>query len=296
MKKFAMLLILALLLVLVGSVFAQDGSTTAGGNPTVIAVPDTIVICPGQSILKSIRAAAKLVLEFNSVNGTWEVPFGTVSDTDNGIIINVGYLELNCSSSAGDVTRVDRSEAVGLNETAPEPENPVGLAESQNGHLIVITGPANLRSCDQPTCSQVAVVRGGDVLVVLGRNARSNTWWFVQAGDTRGWIWDDLVAIRGNVTGVPVIQTDGEATVARVYIGFTGNPIYNELSASGGSICAVQGGLEYPLIGRNSDTSWVWVEVQCVDGTIVQGWMDANNVAIRNLGNVFVPIVGPDGS
>jgi hypothetical protein len=292
MKKFVMLLIFTLLLVLVGSVFAQNDTTT-----DVIVVPDIIVICPGQGVLQSVRIAAELVLEFNSVNGTWDVPFGTVSETDNGIIVEIGYLQLSCGSSAGDVTQIDRSDAVGLNEAAPQPENPTGLAESQAGHLIVVTGPANLRSCDYPTCSQVAIVRGGDVLVALGRNGSSgsNAWWFVQAGEIRGWIWSDLVAIRGDVSGIPIIETDGETTIARVYIGFTGNPIYDELSAAGQGICTVQGGLEYPLLGRNSDTSWVWIEAQCVDGTIVQGWMDARNVAIRNTGQVFVPIVGATG-
>lgn len=289
MKKFAMLLTLALLVLSSGIVFAQDTEVT------VVEVPDTLVICPGHNVVRSIRLAADLFVQFSSVNGEWDIPIDiTVQDTDNGYVITFGEFALNCSSSAEDVNSIDRSEAFGMNVAPPEPENPIGLAEELDGHLIVYQGPANLRSCDNPECSRIAIVRGGDTLVALGRNA-SATWWFVQAGDLRGWIWDDLVRVRGNLTGIPIIRTDGEPVTPRVYIGYTGNPIYDELSIDGEVICAVQGGLEYPLIGRTSDDSWVWIEAQCIDGSTVQGWVAGEQVIIRNLGNVYVPIVGAEG-
>ena len=68
------------------------------------------------------------------------------------------------------------------------------------------------------------------------------------------------------------------------------------LSDAGQAICSVLAADNYPLLGRNSDTSWVWVEVQCVNGETVIGWMDADQVAIRNTGNVFVPILNADGT
>src|SRR5690606_33538605 len=130
----------------------------------------------------------------------------------------------------------------------------------------------------------------GTRLIVLGRNAGSS-WWFVQAGEYRGWIWSGLVIARGDLTDVPVVATQGERTPPTVNVGYTGNPIYNELYTAGVVICPVQGGREFPLIGRNADTSWLLVEAICTDGSAATGWMDAQFLAIRNTGQVDVPIV-----
>ena len=294
MKKFAMLLILVLFVLSVGVIFAQDDEA-ANSSTEVIFVPNVAVICPGHNVMRTIRLAADLLLEFGSVNGEWEVPSVlSLTETEEGTTIVVGNFVLNCDSSAADISKIDRSEAFGLNQAPPEPENPLGLAESQDGHLIVYQGPANVRSCANPECSRIAIVRGGDTLVALGRNA-SSTWWYVQVGELRGWIWNDLVRIRGNLTGIPIIVTEGEPEAPHVYLSYPGNPIYDELSVDGKIICPIQAGLNYPLIGRTSDDSWLWIEALCLDGTTVQGWVNAEYVAIRNLGNVFVPVVGIKG-
>lgn len=296
MKKFAMLLILALFAISISSVFAQDTQNDAEETDEVqsVTVQREVVVCPGRNVLKSVRIAAELVVEFSSINGEWEIPIGVKGDSENGYTVTIGELVLNCDSTSADVVQIDRSEAFGLNTPPPEPENPPGVAEAEDGYLIVYQGPANLRSCDNPECSRIAIVRGGDALIALGRNA-SATWWFVQAGDLRGWIWNDLVRIRGDLSGIPIIQTDGEPVTPRVYIGYPGNPLYDELSTAGKVVCKVQGGLEYPLLGRTSDDSWLWIEAQCLDGTTAQGWIEGKYAAIRNLGNVYVPVVGPKG-
>ena len=102
-------------------------------------------------------------------------------------------------------------------------------------------------------------------------------------------------AQSAEATGKPQRET-GEPAQATVYIGYTGNPIYDVLGEGSQAICAVQASDNYPLLGRNFDTTWVFIEAQCTDGTTVQGWMNANNVAIRNTGNVFVPIFNSDGT
>ena len=55
MQKFSALLILAVFLLGVGAVFAQDTDVE------IVEVPDVLVICPGEGVLESIRAAAALV-------------------------------------------------------------------------------------------------------------------------------------------------------------------------------------------------------------------------------------------
>lgn len=216
------------------------------------------------------------------------------SPTDQGDM--QGFIITSCSSLVLDSTQIDPPANVEISE--PESENASLVAEEQSGYLVVNTLNASVRSCDQPTCTQIATVHSGDYLLVLGINGESDDrlWWYVQIGGITGWIWGDLVAGRGDLTDVPIMESQGERTQATIYLGFTGNPIYDSLSASGRSICAVQANDNYPLLGRNADTSWVYIQAQCVDGTTVTGWMAAGNVAIRNTGNVFVPILNADGS
>jgi hypothetical protein len=295
MKKFAALLILAVFVLGIGAVFAQDSSDDNNTVIVVITVPEVLVICPGDFVLPAVREAAELVVEFSAFNETIRIPYANIHENEDGKVLEIGFIELTCETDPEAVAaEVDRSPSIGVNETAPQPENPIGLAQTSNGYLIVNSTNVNLRSCDDPTCARVGIVHGGDELIVLGRNDDAS-WWYVEAGDVRGWIFNDLVLIRGDLTGTAVIETDGEPTPPSVYIGFTGNLLYDVLDINGQAICAVQGGQEYPLLARNGDDTWLWIEAQCTDGRIEQGWIDADAVAIRNTGNVFVPIVGITG-
>lgn len=292
MKRFFAPFLIALLALASGVVMAQEDDVI------VIELPDVLVICPGEGTMPAIRNAASLIVEFEDSNDVMVVPYGDVAEINGVMTVTIGRVRLTCDSTVAEFMQIDRSPAVEANVQLPQPENAPGVAELQSGYLVVTTLNANLRSCDQPTCSRVGLVHTGDALVALGTNDRTGDrlWWFVQVGDINGWIWGGIVAGRGDLTDIPVIETEGEATPATVYIGFTGNPIYNVLSDSGQSICSVVANDNYPLLGRNADTSWVWIEALCTDGRTVQGWMDAGNVAIRNTGNVFVPILNADGS
>ncbi|GAB5493614.1 MAG: hypothetical protein Phog2KO_38290 [Phototrophicaceae bacterium] len=295
MKRLSGLFLVALLLMITGVVAAQDDTTE---DIITITIPDVLVICPGQSVLPTVREAARLVIEFADAEDVLVVPFGTVAESDGVTTITIGRIRLTCDSTASEFNQIDRSPAVPINETIPQPDNVIGIAETQSGYLVVTTLNANLRSCDLPTCSRVGIVHNSDYLVALGTNGETDDrlWWYVQVGDITGWIWGDLVVGRGDLTDLPIIETEGEPTPATVYLGFTGNPIYNVLGESAQSLCAVQASDNYPLLGRNFDTTWVFIEAQCTDGTTVQGWMNADNVAIRNTGNVFVPILNSDGT
>ncbi|MEO1286729.1 MAG: hypothetical protein AAFV93_03100 [Chloroflexota bacterium] len=292
MRRLFALFLVALLALSAGLVAAQDEDII------VIELPDVLVICPSESVLPSIRDAARLIVEFQDADDVLVVPYGTLSQANGVTTITIGRIRLACDQMASDFNQIDRSPAAPINTTLPNPENLPGVAELQSGYLVVNTLNANLRSCDQPTCSRIAIVNTSEFLVVLGTNGGTGDrlWWYVQVDDIRGWIWGDLVLGRGDLTDVPVIETDGEPAPATVYIGFTGNPIYDVLDESGQAICAVAASDNYPLLGRNSDTTWVYIEAQCVDGSTILGWMDANNVAIRNTGNVFVPFLNADGT
>lgn len=300
MQKVTALLILAVFLLGIGAVFAQDSTPTpipaveATSEVVFVEVPDVLVLCPGENVLPSVRAAAELVVEFTE-NSAIAIPSASITEVANGYVVEVRQILISCDAPTTVVAaEIDRSPSADVGETIAQPENPTGLASTQDGYLIVNSPNVNLRSCDHPNCARVGIVHGGDELIVLGRN-ENFTWWYVQAGEVRGWIFSELVIIRGDLTGAAIIETAGEPTPPSVYIGFTGNLLYDVLSINGQAICAVEGGQEYPLIARNSDTTWVWIEALCTDGRTAQGWMNAEAVAIRNTGEVFVPIVGPEG-
>jgi len=248
---------------------------------------DVVVLCPQQQVPQAVVRAAQLFVAFTGNDDRIVIPGAQVVNNT----LQITQIVLDCTADANVIAQqIDRSPSVAIGAEAPRPANEPGVAESQAGYLIVNTSAANLRSCDAPTCSRVAIVDGGTTLVVLGRNAGSS-WWFVQAGDIRGWIWSGAIVARGDLSDVPVVATQGERTPPTVYIGYTGNPIYNELSTAGTVICPVQGGREYALVGRNADTSWLLIEATCTDGTAATGWINAQFVLIRNSGEVAVPVI-----
>ncbi|MAU13157.1 MAG: hypothetical protein CL607_25290 [Anaerolineaceae bacterium] len=197
---------------------------------------------------------------------------------------------LNCDADAGELALIERAASPDLNTLLPIPSNPEGLAEAQSGYGIVNTSFANLRSGPGPAYTRLAVVRGSTPLVILGQND-IQTWWYVQVGDVRGWIWGELVALRGDVTDVPVIETEADMTPPTLYVGFTGNPIYDELSTEGEVICTTQGGLEYEILGRNLSATYYYVEAPCIDGELVTGWIQAIAGIVRNPASTIIPVM-----
>ncbi|NJL56725.1 SH3 domain-containing protein [bacterium] len=109
------------------------------------------------------------------------------------------------------------SASVPLNSDPPRPVNPDGIGRLFAGYLIVDTSSANLRSGDGPQYTIVGRVSGGTELIVLGVNER-RTWWYVQVGDIRGWINNELIINRGDLTDVPIVPVLGEIALPRLYL------------------------------------------------------------------------------
>jgi hypothetical protein len=180
------------------------------------------------------------------------------------------------------------SPSVLLNADPPRPTNPQGLGHLYEGYLIVDTGSLNLRSGDGPQYTIVGRVRGGTELIVLGRN-NDRSWWYVQVGEIRGWVNGELVIIRGDLTHVPVVPVVGEIFPPRLFV-FRANPIYLAANERSGVYCIIDGDLEYRIIAKNRDGSWFLIEAVCNDVT-VEGWILAEFGAIRNSGDLPVPIL-----
>jgi hypothetical protein len=180
------------------------------------------------------------------------------------------------------------SPSVPINTAPPTDANVDGTAEQQAGYLIVNTTNAYLRSGDSADYTFVGVVRGGQSLIALGVN-EGRTWWFVQAGELRGWINNDLVIVRGNLTDLPIVVAMGEVARPTLFIHIA-QPMYN--APNGSPLCNLSAERDYYIVAlTDTDPLWYQIEADC-DGTPIEGWILAENGSFRNPGNVDIPFGG----
>jgi hypothetical protein len=180
------------------------------------------------------------------------------------------------------------SPTVPLNQPAPRPINPEGLAGAgRPGYVIVNTGSLNVRSGDGPEYTVVGIVTAGTELIVLGRN-EDRSWWYVQVGEIIGWVNADLVFIRGDLTSAPLVPVLGEIAQPRFVLfnaaGLARIPIDGSLA-----ICELPANLDFFIVGRNAQATWYEVEATC-GGATVTGWLKAEWGAVRNPSASFIPV------
>lgn len=180
------------------------------------------------------------------------------------------------------------SPSIALNQYPPRPFGGSDLIQNQPGYLVVDTGALNIRSGDGIEYSIVGRVPGGSFLAVLGRNADAS-WWYVQVGDIIGWVSNEPVKIRGNLTGTPIVPVRGEPFLPRVFV-YADQFLKTLPRADALNLCVIEGGLEYYVVGRTEDFSWYELEATCGDAPIT-GWIDAELVAIRNPGDYVIPVI-----
>lgn len=197
----------------------------------------------------------------------------------------------------------DPSPSTEINQLPPEADNPINIASDQPGYLIVNTPRLNIRSGDGPGYTIVGRLDGGTELVVLGRN-EDRSWWFVQAGDIRGWVIDELVYVRGDLRGVPVVPVQGEILPPR-FVTYSRTPLYPGDSLSGLPLCEIPGNLEYVIIGQSAGNAVplgtlvtgssagrtsIKIVAAC-NGEAVEGWVSAATGAVRNSGDFAIPVL-----
>jgi len=281
MKRLVLLIFVCLGL-LVNSSLAQIILTTPTPtvSPSPSATPSSLPAFEAPPCVVSLRDAASLqdvlVFSFLNVGDALRLP---------------GLPPIACNLPAELALALDRSPSVGINQSPPLalPVDPT-LVATARGYAIVNTTAANLRSGPGAQFSRVGQVRGGDNLLIIGHNA-NQSWWYVQTGDLRGWIFGDLVILRGDLSDLPIVETTSELIAPTLYVGFTGNPLYNELSDFAVSLCAVQGNIEHPLLGVSFNQAWYVIEATCIDGSKQVGWLTADAGLVRNPSGVILPVI-----
>jgi uncharacterized protein YraI len=188
------------------------------------------------------------------------------------VIVVVLMMLLLGAAVASAQDSVTVSPSVPLNEAPPRAYGTRESVAGEKGWLVVNTAVANLRSGDGVQYTVVGRSRGTSLLNVIGRNANSS-WWLVQVGDLTGWISNAIVAVRGDLPRA-VVYADN---VTRI------------IPVEGAEVlCAVEGGLEYYIVGQSSDRIWFQLDTPCGGG-----WIRGAALAVRNPASLEIPVTYP---
>jgi len=289
-----------------GIIFNRD-NTGQGRELIVITAVDgngnTIFAAEESSFVgSSLYIAPGITFRYASAPTANPIRVTVTSPAGNGLGEQVVYAVLGSCNSLEFVAAPDEdldndgvvdvfvpSESVDLNEAAPRPVNPDNLGLTELGYLIVVEPlTVNLRSGDGTEYTIVGQLEQGEELFVIGRN-EDRSWWFVRVGNVRGWVNSELVAVRGDLTAAPIVPVFGEIFPPRLFV-FTSQPLRTAPTDRGFQICEIPGNLEYEIIGRNRAGTWFLLRATC-DSTLVEGWMSGELGAIRNSGDLPIPVV-----
>ncbi|GEM_PF-3302944 len=160
-----------------------------------------------------------------------------------------------------------------------------------HGFLIINTSSLNVRSGPGTEYTVIATVAGGEEVGVVGRNDGREFWWYVELDNgTRGWINNIHTLIRGDLSDAPIIMSSGTLVQPTLYIGYAGNPIFPSVPHKGIAVCTLPGQVEFPIVGRTSQSSWYQIVATCEDGRSVTGWIQAELGIVRNPAGIEFPV------
>lgn len=181
------------------------------------------------------------------------------------------------------------SPSLELNSAPPRPTNPDVITDVLPGFLVVNTDNLSLRSGDGPEFTKVGVVDGGTVLIPLGRNV-DFAWWLVQVDDIVGWARAEFLVARGDLTDVPVVESEGEVAPPTIFV-YSSTTLLSAPDSSALPLCGIAGNIEYLAVGRDKDVEWYEIQASC-DNAVVKGWIPATEGAFRSQTGAPLPVTG----
>jgi hypothetical protein len=222
------------------------------------------------------------------------ITVSVISPAGNGFEEQVVYqangycASLNTLLEDGTVIIAETNPSVPINAVPPMGLNPENIGPLYPGYLVVNTAWLNIRSGDGPQYTLVGRLAGGTELEVLGVNP-ARTWWYIEAGDIKGWVINDYVVNRGDLSDTPVVVAQGELRPVRFFL-YLDAPMWALPGRGGGSLCWLEGEKEYLVVGRSFTGLSIKVEAEC-DGEVVTGWFPHDEGAIRNDGDLRIPVL-----
>ncbi len=97
--------------------------------------------------------------------------------------------------------------APGTPGTANPPPQSLSPAPTINGPQVsILSATLNVRGGPGTTYSLVGVLKTGDTVAIVGRNA-DRSWWVIQSGPLRGWIINSpgYITVSGDTSAVPLV-------------------------------------------------------------------------------------------
>lgn len=178
---------------------------------------------------------------------------------------------------------------------APDPNLPIEVTptplppqDTRRGYLIVNTDNLNVRTGPGAEYTVLTVLNGGTELEAIGRT-EDFEYWYIHYEGLRGWIPAGLVIIRGDLTGTPVVVTQGEIIQPTWINGAEGNPIFAELPHDGVPACTLPANTEFRVVGRSGGGNWYQILANC-NGEPIIGWVEQELGLFRNPAGVVLPI------
>jgi uncharacterized protein YgiM (DUF1202 family) len=217
--------------------------------------------------------------------------------TVTGRLADNSWIQINVNGlvgwvNAGYVYAVNLQLAPIINNPSPIPATPVPTQVAPpsggTGTATINTSYLNLR--DVPNASIGRVLRQlrlGEVYTVIGRN-NDTSWLQIDANGVRGWINASFVS-ASNLQNVPVTVNSVRPTTGTATITAGRLNVRNAPSITGSVLTRVTRGDTYQIVGRNSDASWIQINVSGV----TVGWINRGYVSLAPGTNVFnFPVTG----
>jgi uncharacterized protein YraI/predicted Zn-dependent protease len=186
----------------------------------------------------------------------------------------------------------------------PSPDEPgITPMPTPDGITAVAATTVRMRSGPGTNYPIVGRIPVNTAVVVMGHNADSS-WLFVSYFSTQGWAASHLFSIMGDLSTVPVVDANGNGVPPQSPTVFPTTPsadsptgmvatakITTRVRSGPGTgypmIARVMTGETVPLLGKNTDSSWLYIDVEGV-----RGWAAARLFSISGDLSVL-PIITP---
>ncbi len=148
------------------------------------------------------------------------------------------------------------------------------------GMAVVSVSRLTLRAGPGVGYAVAAILNGGDVLTLVGRNT-NGSWAKVQTIDgLEGWVSTRYITIAGSASDLPILASvEPAATVTTGTLNVRSGP-----GANYDVITTANYGTVVNLLGRNGNASWVQIRV---NGQV--GWVDASYIS-TNYNIRYLPV------
>lgn len=217
-----------------------------------------------------------------------EVVYSASSNCDGlkaGVAANPATSTATVAVGSGS-TNVSPSISVG--GEVPVPTTSAAAIESLPYYVIINTPAVNMRSGTGPQYTVVGVLTGGTRAAVVGRN-KNRSWWLLEAGNVRGWVSNEFVAVRGDLTDVPEVPNQGELQPI-TFVTSLEKTVFSEANNYDiNQVCTIPAG-EYRVIGKDSFNVFYQLEARCTDGRVVPAWIRGDEGAFRNPAVLALPV------